>query len=181
MNHPITSAAQGNSLTPPTATLFGNSVSKLVEAQPDAQRKRFKDLLMFEERLRWNASMQQSQRRLWMGILALLSLTLMGSGYFLFSSSSTSTSTATTTLQSSNNLALYVFCLASLLLILFFVLGFYRSRLRDPLRFRPSLNKVLKHYCLELGAKNNDLVFSRKIPVAFADSYSQYRDKLRKL
>ncbi|KAI9347575.1 hypothetical protein BDR26DRAFT_46236 [Obelidium mucronatum] len=155
--NPITSTTF-TSLPP---TLFPANAALLDPNIPET-RKRYKDLLIFEERLRWNANTHQANRRLWLAILLLLFLTFAFSGYLL-------------TTPTTNALALYIFVASSVVLLLFFALGLYQSRLRDPRRFRPMLNKVLKHYCLELHAKNNDLVFSRKVNVGFAEGYSQYR------
>ncbi|KAI8621647.1 hypothetical protein BC830DRAFT_162611 [Chytriomyces sp. MP71] len=216
-------------------TLFGNSVAALtlgtgVSGVLDtATRRRFKDILIFEERLRWNKSTQQANRRLWIGafkqlwargvfasrataklttfasvgILTMLVATAIITGYFLFAtpaplpqgSSFHQVPSPDTTFQlqqhqqppsaaefdpllfsgssnssqsASHTLLLYTFFLSTSLIIAFFALGFYRSKLRDPKRMRPMVNKVLKHYCLEMHERTGEMTFSRKIPVSFS-------------
>ncbi|KAJ3060517.1 hypothetical protein HDU98_003525, partial [Podochytrium sp. JEL0797] len=159
MSNPITSAA---SQFTANIAQFANDPALLSDAHD--QRRRYKDLLIFEERLRWNAKHQLAHRRVWLAILAFLVCIVLVSGYSLREGSTTPST-------------LYIFCLSSVSLVAFFALRLYRSRLRDPTRFRPMLNSVLKHYSLEMNARSLDLGFTRKVPVQFAEGYKQYRDK----
>ncbi|KAJ3143122.1 hypothetical protein HK100_009621 [Physocladia obscura] len=155
------------------------------EKEKEKERQRrvvrtYKDLVMFETRLRWHTLRQNAQRRSALGLLVALTLTALAALYSLSLSSTPTTESA----SEEARVALYVFCAASLGIVLMFVLGVYRRRIADPTRFVPRLNSVLKHFSLELAnnsASEPDLLFSRKIPVSFADGYAQYRDKLRRM
>ncbi|KAJ3247212.1 hypothetical protein HDU78_005019 [Chytriomyces hyalinus] len=181
MNNPVTSAKPG--LMP---TLFANNPASL-HTHPDSNpsvsanmKRRFKDILIVEERLRLNNATRMASRRMWMASLLLLAAVSLSTGYCLFAASYPETETLPTTVT--NPLLLYSFFVSTAFIIAFFALGLYRSTIRDPQRFRPMVNNVLKHYCIEVHSnQKGEFIFSRKVPVSFAEGYSQYREKVRRM
>ncbi|RIB27647.1 Spo7-like protein [Gigaspora rosea] len=129
--------------------------------------QRYKDLLIFEERLKQN--LHQLQRRSYkyeafLGSICL-SLPILLYAVFVYKSDNP-------TFQFFSKLLLFV---AIITLALFFMKNIYSEKVRVASRFVPQCNRVLRQYNMHFNVNGGEIVFHKKVPKKFQEGFERYR------
>ncbi|GAA5925818.1 uncharacterized protein JCM15063_005128 [Sporobolomyces koalae] len=112
---------------------------------PPASRESYKDLLIFEERLKQNAERLQKQRRKYQGFLVSLVAVIAYLAYFVLLQPS-----IYSLVHYSNVACLLV---AATTLVLFFATGMYSDKIAYAYRFVPQANRALRPFNIYLNTR----------------------------
>ncbi|GAA5978163.1 hypothetical protein JCM5350_007418 [Sporobolomyces pararoseus] len=113
---------------------------------PPANRESFKDLLIFEERLKQNAERLQKQRRKYQGFLLSLIAVILYLAYIVFLQPS-----IYSLVHYSNVACLLV---AATTLVLFFATGMYSDKIAYAYKFVPQANRALRPFNIYLNTRH---------------------------
>ncbi|CAG8698952.1 12497_t:CDS:2 [Funneliformis caledonium] len=149
---PITSTENSPKLMIPSTLTdsvnFSNSSSTI---PPSNNHQRFKDLLIFEERLKQN--LHQLQRRSYKYEV------------FVYENKHP-------TFQFFCKLMLFI---AATILVMFFMKNIYAEKVRVATRFVPQCNRVLRQFNMHFNAIGGEIVFNKKVPRKFQEGFERYR------
>uniref|UniRef100_A0A1D1XX14 Transmembrane protein 188 n=1 Tax=Anthurium amnicola TaxID=1678845 RepID=A0A1D1XX14_9ARAE len=162
---PVTSTENSPKI-PPSALNDSTNFSNYSTA-PSNNHQRYKDLLIFEERLKQN--LHQLQRRSYkyeafLGFNCLLLPILM---YIVFIHENKNP-----TLQFFSKLLLFI---AITTLLMFFMKNIYAEKVRVATRFVPQCNRVLRQFNMHFNASGGEIVFYKKVPRKFQEGFERYR------
>ncbi|GAA6064474.1 hypothetical protein JCM10212_001823 [Sporobolomyces blumeae] len=113
---------------------------------PPSNRESYKDLLIFEERLKQNAERLQKQRRKYQGFLFSLTSVIVYLAYLVFVQPS-----IYSLVHYSNVACLLV---AATTLVLFFVTGMYSEKIAYAYKFVPQANRALRPFNIYLNTRH---------------------------
>ncbi|KAI8851295.1 hypothetical protein BC829DRAFT_387098 [Chytridium lagenaria] len=136
------------------------------------EEKTFRDVMIFEERLRQNMIRLNRMRRRWELILA--SLVAMFA-YFAYL-----TVYLPKREDPTNPYHLFGFILSSSILFIFFASGLYKAKLSTPAKFTSQCNRALKPYNVLFNRESKgDISFLRKVPQSFQEGYKDFKKRFR--
>ncbi|CAM0139409.1 hypothetical protein VKS41_004784 [Umbelopsis sp. WA50703] len=159
---PVTQTLDTSSGPPPSA----EQVSKVTNRHMDTAT--YRDLVIFEERLRGNMRRLQRRKTKYEAILGLF---VALSAYFAYAVFIHPSSISLLTIF--NKICLFVFVL---LVFLFFWTGMYREKVVYAAKFVPHCNKALRSFNLHFNRDDNgQLSFYKKIPKPFQEGFNTYR------
>jgi len=149
--------ASGSSSTPPPQRVPGPS-----------QNQKYKDLLIFEERLKQNLHALKGRQHKHEALLGSNCLLIAVFSYFVL-------------INRVHNLVVYYLCLICLVasishFALFFLTGAYAEKIRTGKKYVPQCNRVLRSFNMHFNRDNKgELAFYRKIPRKFQEGFEKYR------
>ncbi|KAG2180191.1 hypothetical protein INT43_003980 [Umbelopsis isabellina] len=159
---PVTQTLDTSSGPPPSA----EQVSKVANRHMDTAT--YRDLVIFEERLRGNMRRLQRRKTKYEAILGLFVTLGAYFAYAVFIHPS-----SISLLAMFNKISLLVFVM---LVFLFFWTGMYREKVVYAAKFVPHCNKALRSFNLHFNRDDNgQLSFYKKIPKPFQEGFNTYR------
>ncbi|KAI9288363.1 Spo7-like protein-domain-containing protein [Umbelopsis sp. AD052] len=159
---PVTQTLDTTSGPPPSA----DQVSKVTNRHMDTAT--YRDLVIFEERLRGNMRRLQRRKTKYEAILVLFVVLIAYFSYAVF-------------IHPSSISLLVIFnkiCLFGVVMLafLFFWSGMYREKVVYAAKFVPHCNKALRSFNLHFNRDDNgQLSFYKKIPKQFQEGFNAYR------
>ncbi|CAO3670784.1 unnamed protein product [Umbelopsis vinacea] len=160
--NPVTQTLDTSSGPPPSA----EQVSQVTNRHMD--NATYRDLVIFEERLRGNMRRLQRRKKKYEAILVLFVVLIAYFAYAVFIHPS-----SISLLVIFNKLCLFGIVL---LVFLFFWTGMYREKVVYAAKFVPHCNKALRSFNLHFNRDDNgQLSFYKKIPKQFQEGFNSYR------
>ncbi|KWU41207.1 hypothetical protein RHOSPDRAFT_23441, partial [Rhodotorula sp. JG-1b] len=144
-----------------------SAAARTAPFHPPANRDSFKDLLVFEERLKQNAQRLQKQRRKYEAFLLTLSAVIAYLGYSVFVLPSIYS------LVHYSNVAMLL--VAATTLVLFFATGMYSEKIAYAHKFVPQANRALRPFNIYLNTRRQSWFASSRVSPAFREGYERYR------
>ncbi|KAH6574896.1 hypothetical protein BASA83_001099 [Batrachochytrium salamandrivorans] len=142
----------------------------------------FRDLMMFEERLRCNIVRIRGATFRWKVFLAILLVLLVGSAYVSYNAESPifDPDVDSHSRPPHTPWSVLVFVCTCSVTLLFFASGMYRSKLLTPATFVARCNRTLKPFNMSFQESSGQIVFTRKIPKEIQDGMQTYRTSFRR-
>ncbi|CAG8447300.1 16657_t:CDS:2 [Dentiscutata heterogama] len=151
-----------------TPRISASSINPATATHPStplpSNHQRYKDLLIFEERLKQNLHQLQRRSYKYEGSICL-SLPVLLYAVFVYKSDNP-------TFQFFSKLLLFV---AIITLALFFMKNIYSEKVRVASRFVPQCNRVLRQYNMHFNVNGGEIVFYKKVPKKFQEGFERYR------
>ncbi|GAA5965906.1 hypothetical protein JCM8115_000743 [Rhodotorula mucilaginosa] len=141
-----------------------SAAARTAPFHPPANRDSFKDLLVFEERLKQNAQRLQKQRRKYEAFLLTLSAVIAYLGYSVFVLPSIYS------LVHYSNVAMLL--VAATTLVLFFATGMYSEKIAYAHKFVPQANRALRPFNIYLNTRRQSWFASSFLGKYFSPSPS---------
>ncbi|KAH8551071.1 Spo7-like protein-domain-containing protein [Umbelopsis sp. PMI_123] len=159
---PVTQTLDTSSGPPPSA----EQVSQVANRHMDTAT--YRDLVIFEERLRGNMRRLQRRKKKYEAILVLFVVLIAYFSYAVFIHPS-----SISLLVIFNKICLFGVVMLS---FLFFWSGMYREKIVYAAKFVPHCNKALRSFNLHFNRDGNgQLSFYKKIPKQFQEGFNAYR------
>ncbi|KAI9202452.1 uncharacterized protein BJ171DRAFT_180452 [Polychytrium aggregatum] len=151
----------------------GERLERSIESHLRLDERTFKDLAIFEERLRMNMERFNSSRRRWEAAFCMVILALFFFAYMLWSDKTVDEEGRTRP----NLLFFGGFIFFAGVLLWFIASGTYTEKVIKPAKYIVQANRALKPFNMELGRERpNELSFYSRIPRKFQDEFFTYRN-----
>jgi hypothetical protein len=145
----------------------------------------FRDLLLFEDRLRHTLDKRQREQRLWEGLLFGFVGTMIYSSYHItWGDMHNRKQSATADFVAWSwwrHLSLLLFSIVSLTWI--FTTSIWRDKIVQPRKFVPQINRVLRSFNMQFNRPDHpsELAFLRRVPRRFQEGFTEARKQKKML
>ncbi|RIA93633.1 Spo7-like protein, partial [Glomus cerebriforme] len=164
---PVTSTENSPKILPLSVLNDPTNFSNYSSTTPPNNHQRYKDLLIFEERLKQNLHQLQRRSYKYEAFLGLNCLLLPILTYAVCVHESKNP-----TFQFFSKLFLFI---AIITLVMFFMKNIYAEKVRVATRFVPQCNRVLRQFNMHFNASGGEIVFYKKVPRKFQEGFERYR------
>ncbi|CAG8602445.1 166_t:CDS:2 [Acaulospora morrowiae] len=134
---------------------------------PPTNHQRYKDLLIFEERLKQNLNQLRKRSHKYEAFLGFICLSLPMLLYAVFIHKNENP-----TFQFFSKLLLFI---AVITLAMFFMKNIYAEKVRVASKFVPQCNRVLRQFNMHFNVNGGEIVFYKKVPKKFQEGFEKYR------